>query len=209
MRIVTALTASFIVAVSAIAAPGRAQLTSGSGSPPTIYVEDFRPVDEAAQGSGPLGAIASSMHRREVDENADRLSDALVAALNSRNASATRLHDTDAVPERGWIVRGVLYSLDKQSHLISLPFQKSGGGPNVEVSVTIADAARDPATPFAVVGTDAALKGQGSALSWNPYIIGAKFIVKKVEGEASIEALAQQIAAKILDSRQALALHDR
>jgi hypothetical protein len=164
MRIVTALTAVFIVTASAMAAPANAQPATGPDSLPTIYVEDFQPVDEAAQGSGPLAAMSSSMHRREVDENADKLSDALVDALRSKNISAARLHESDALSERGWIVRGVLYSLDKQSHLISLPFHKNGGGPNVEVSVTIANAAKDPATPFAVIGTDERKSG-------TPYII--------------------------------------
>jgi hypothetical protein len=200
MRHLKAIAVIAVFAVADAIVPGQAQPAPGSAAVPTIYVGEFQPVD-AAQGHGPLGAIASTMHANTVDQGAKKLSDALVAALHSRKISVMRLHEADPLPAQGWIVRGVLYSLDKESHLVSLPFHKSNQGPNVEVSVTIADASSAPGKPFAIVGTDAALKGQGSALSWNPYIIGAKLVIDKAESDSSIAKLAQQIADKILQAR--------
>jgi hypothetical protein len=192
---------AFIGTLAAGVNAGAAQVIAGSE--PTIYVGDFVPVDNA-EGNGLLGGVASSMHTRTVNRDAEKFSDAIVAALNDRHVVAARL--PDAIPAQGWIVRGVFQSLDKSTHLISLPFSKQKG-PNVEVSVTIADAAKDPNTPFAVVGSDAALKGQGNALSWNPYIIGAKLVYKSVEGSKSLDALAGQIADKILQNQSALGQH--
>jgi hypothetical protein len=52
------------------------------------------------------------------------------------------------------------------------------------------------------------LKGQGSAVSWNPHVVAAKFVVHKVQGRASLDGLADQIAQKILDARAELLIHD-
>jgi hypothetical protein len=50
--------------------------------------------------------------------------------------------------------------------------------------------------------------GQGTAVSWNPYVAAAKFVVHQVRGEDSLQLLADQIAQKILDERQTLLIHD-
>ena len=62
--------------------------------------------------------------------------------------------------------------------------------------------------PFAVIGNEAILKGQGTAVSWNPYVAAAKFVVHQVQGEDSLQLLANQIAQKIVDERQNLVMHD-
>ena len=59
-----------------------------------------------------------------------------------------------------------------------------------------------------MIGADAILKGQGSAFGWNPYIIGAKLVIHEVEGRKSMDALADQIADKILENRAGLGRHD-
>ena len=51
-------------------------------------------------------------------------------------------------------------------------------------------------------------KGQGTAVSWNPYVAAAKFVVHHAQGEDSLQLLADQIAQKILDERQNLLMHD-
>jgi hypothetical protein len=77
----------------------------------------------------------------------------------------------------------------------------------VEVSVSVADCAKNPDVPFAAIGNDAILKGQGTAMSWNPYVAAAKFVIHQVQGQDSIQVLANQIAQKILDERDNLLLH--
>ena len=72
--------------------------------------------------------------------------------------------------------------MDENSRLISVPFISTDKGPNVEVSVTVADYAQNPDIPFAVIGTEAVLKGQGTAISWNPYVAAAKFVPASGQG---------------------------
>ena len=176
---------------------------------PVLYVGKFQPVEHAPSGFGPFHALNSDIHRLKADSNAARLSSALVEALRKLQAQAEPL-PTDAAlrPHAGWLIQGVFYALDENSRLISVPLLSTHKGPNVEVSVTLADCARDSDVPFAVIGTDAALKGQGTAISWNPYITAAKFVVNQVQGQDAIATLADQIARKVLDQRQELLAHD-
>jgi hypothetical protein len=81
-------------------------------------------------------------------------------------------------------------------------------GPNVEVSATVTDFSLNPDIPFAVIGTEAGLKGQGTAISWNPYVAAVKFVLHQVKGQDSIDALATEIAQKIIDEQQRLLEHD-
>jgi hypothetical protein len=190
------------------ASASHANETAAAKPLPMIYVGGFQPVERASDGAGPVHALSKGIHTRKADENAAALSQALVRALQNKQAAAEVLPAGASRPHEGWLVQGVYSALDEHSRLVSLPFANTPKGPNVEVTVTIADYAKDPDAPFAVIGTDAVLKGQGSAISWNPYIIGAKFVVHEVEGRKSMDALADQIADKILENRSGLSGHD-
>jgi hypothetical protein len=181
-----------------------------SGAPlPTLYVGSFQPVERTSSGFGPLHALASDLHKIKADGNAAEMLDALVKVLRKRDTWADVLPaDAAPLPPTGWLIRGVYYGLDDESGLISVPFLGTSKEPDVEITVTLAECAKDPSVPFAVIGTDAVLKGQGSAASWNPYVVAAKFVVHKVQGRASLDGLADQIAQKILDERAELPIHD-
>jgi hypothetical protein len=137
-------------------------------------------------------------------------SNRLVAALARYMPSILIFTPTQASqrPSSGWCIHGVFYALDEDARLVSVPFLTSQNGPNVEVSVSVADCAIEPTVPFAVIGTKAAIKGQGTAISWNPYVAAAKFVVHQVQGQDSMMALADQIANKIFEQRDELLAHD-
>ena len=204
----------FLLLIAAAVVVGGPRATAqGATSPnldsPPLYVGKFKPVEEAPEGFGPLHALNSDIRHMKSSENAARLSSALIAALAKRGARAEKL-PTDAAlrPRSGWIIQGIFYAFDQNSRLISVPLLSKQTGPNVEVSVTVADCAKNPDAPFAVIGNDAILKGQGTAVSWNPYVAAAKFVVHHAQGEDSLQLLADQIAQKILDERQNLLMHD-
>jgi hypothetical protein len=206
--------ADFLVAAAALFILGvfTAQAEDAASQPPgmpPLYVGRFAPVEQAPEGSGPLHALNSRIRQRKADSNAAKLSSALVAALRKHQVPADPLPEDPALrPHSGWLVQGIFYALDENSRLISVPLLTSNKGPNVEVSVTVADFAMDPTMPFAVIGTDAALKGQGTAISWNPYVAAAKFVFYQAQGQDAIAVLADQIARKILDERPQLLAHD-
>jgi hypothetical protein len=175
---------------------GAAQAQAALASPPTLYVTEFQPVTKKSGGFGPLHAISSGLHTHRADENAAALSRALVASLLKAHFAAQVLLN-DSLPQSGWVVRGVFYATDDGGRLISVPFLGSRKSPNVQVTVTITDVTKNPDTPFAVIGTDSALKGQGAPVGWNPYVVSARLVVHHIEGDESLNDLADQIAQKI------------
>jgi hypothetical protein len=200
------IAAAFIVGNPRAAAEGATSPNSGL---PPLYIGTFKPIEETPEGFGPLHALNSDIRHMKSSENAARLSSALISALVKRGVRAEKLPADAALrPPSGWMIQGIFYALDQNSRLISVPFLSKQKGPNVEVSVTVADCAKSPDVPFAVIGNDAILKGQGTAVSWNPYVAAAKFVVHQAQGEDSLQLLADQIAQRILDERQSLLMHD-
>ena len=189
------LLATLLLAVSAAGA---------RSAEPNIYVGSIEPLQQAPGGSGPLHHLATRSHNRKVNQSAATLSKDIARALSSQNAPAVVLSTDAPLPMEGWLVRGVYYAIDN-GRLISVPVAGSDKGLNVEVTITVADFATDPKIPFAVIGTEAAVKGQGIPAGWNPYVIAARFVVDKAEGQHALDALADQIATKILELRKAKA----
>jgi hypothetical protein len=158
---------------------GRAQNAAYvSASLPAIYVEQF----------------GSAMHAHRVDGNAAALSRAIVKALTNAHVAAEAVPPDGPTPKTGWLIRGVFFSTSKAA--------------NIEVTVTIADCAKDPDTPFAVIGTDSVLKAQGAPVGWNPYVVSARFVIHRVDGDKSLDRVAGEIAQKILEHRADLVKRD-
>lgn len=176
---------------------------------PTLYVGKFQPVESAPSRVGPLHRVNVGMHRAKAEAKAAQLSSSLVDALVNLKVSAELLpEDAAARPRAGWVVKGVYYAMDQNGRLVSLPLDHEQNGPNVEVSISIADCAGDLNVPFAVIGTDGVMKGQGAPVGWNPYVVAAKFVFHEVQGQDSIATLARQIAQMILQQQQQLLSHD-
>ena len=205
----SAFNAVLMLVIIGGAVAASAQDTTVRASLPTLYIGDFKPVEQSRGGFGPLHALNVDIHRIKSDSNASKLSAALVRALRKREMRADKLPEVSRPPQSGWLIQGVFYALDENARLVSVPLLTSQNGPNVEVTVTIADCARDPNIPFAVIGTEAALKGHGIAIGWNPYVAAATFVVHKVRGNDSMAVLADQIAQKIIEQGTQLTAHDR
>jgi hypothetical protein len=136
-----------------------------------LYVQPFQPVAKGSSGFGPLHAITSGLHAHRVDENAAGLSRVVVASLLKAHIAAQGLPLNAPLPQTG---------------------------PNVEVTVTLADIAKNPDRPFAIIGTDSVLKGEGAPIGWNPYVVSARAVAHRIEGDKSFD-LADQIAQKIAE----------
>ena len=183
-------------------------LAPAASSPPILYVEPFQPVTVKSSGIGPLHAVSSHLHARRADVNAEKLSQALVASLEKLNVDARAAPATVDLPNSGWRIAGVFYALDEGGHLLSIPFFNTQKSPDVQVTLTISDLGKSQSPPFAVIGADGVLKGQGAPLGWNPYVISARLVVHRIEGENTLNSLADQIAHKIVESTPALLAQD-
>jgi hypothetical protein len=195
---------TFLAGVCVCALKVSAQPLETVASLPTLYVQPFQPVAKNSSGFGPVHAITSGLHAHRVDEHAAALSRAVVASLLNAHITAQGLTLNAPLPHSGWVVRGVFYSLDEGGHPLSIPFLGTRKAPNVEVTVTLADIAKNPNRPFAIIGTDSVLKGEGAPIGWNPYVVSARFVAHRIEGDKSLNDLADQIAQKIAERSAAL-----
>lgn len=205
LRLGSALAFGLIAAISAgqSAAPGAAPKQ-------TVYVQDFEAhwgdpngTSSGSSRRGPLSILKSARSSEQATVSAGSLSGAIADELKAQGVNAQRISRDAALPASGWLVTGIFYALDTKTGLIQMPSFLTGQPDpvNTQVTVSVADLARNPHAPFIVFGTAEALRGQGPPVGWNPYVVAAKFVVGKVESGADIKKLAKEIAATIMQNK--------
>lgn len=208
-----AIFAALVICLASSFAHAQQPTANGSDvapATPVMYVRAFQVVQESNDSGRLLSRARAATHGRSASQNAGALATAIVQQLSNAGITARYLAPGEPLPTlaSGWLIGGIFYSRTPSGRIQSLLQGGSGdGNPNTEVSVTIADAAGDPNAPFAVIGVEDAIKAQGSVASWNPYIVAAKFVVKKAEGTTAVDSLAKEIANQILGHLEALQQH--
>ena len=186
-------------------------LAAGQSAPakPMIYVQDFEAHWGNPDGStgssrrGPLSILKSARSSEQAATSAGSLSGAIADELKTQGFTAQRIARDAALPSSGWLVTGIFYALDTKTGMIQMPSFLTGQPDpvNTQVSVSVADLAKNPHAPFIVFGTADALRGQGPPVGWNPYVVAAKFVVGKVESASDIKKLAKEIVTKLLENK--------
>ena len=205
LRFGSALTLGLVAALAAgqSAAPGAVPKQ-------TIYVQDFEAhwgdpnaTSSGTSRRGPLSILKSARSSEQATVSAGSLSGAIADELKAKGVNAQRISREAALPGSGWLVTGIFYALDTNTGLIQMPSFISGKPDpvNTQVTVSVADLAKNPHAPFIVFGTAEALRGQGPPVGWNPYVVAAKFVVGKVESASDIQKLGKEIAATILQNQ--------
>jgi hypothetical protein len=205
LRIGSALAIGLVAAIST----GQSA-AAGTAPKPMIYVQDFEahwgdPPGSSSGSSrrGPLSILKSARSSEQATASAGSLSKAIADELEAQGMNAQRIARDAALPSSGWLVTGIFYALDTKTGLIQMPSFISGQPDpvNTQVTVSVADLAKNPNAPFIVFGTAEALRGQGPPVGWNPYVVAAKFVVGKVESAADIKKLAKDIVATIMQNK--------
>lgn len=194
----------------AVAALVSGQSAPASSSAPTVYVQDFEAhwgnPDGSSSGGrrGPLALLKSARSSEQATMSAGSLSGAIASEFKAQGFNSQRIaRDGKPLPSSGWLVTGIFYALDTKTGMIQMPSFISGQPDpvNTQVTVSVADLAKNPNAPFIVFGTADALRGQGPPAGWNPYVVAAKFVIGKVESAADIQKLAKEIVTKILENK--------
>ena len=202
----TLLTTAFALGTAALAA---AQTPAPAPHPLTIYVEDFEAHtgDQSGGGAprrGPLSILRGARASQKAVASAGSLSGAIADEFKAQGYTARRIARDKPLPTgEGWLVTGIFYAIDAQTGLIKMPSFISGQPDpvNTKITVSVADLAVNPNSPFIVFGEAEALRGQGPPVGWNPYVVAAKFVVDQVESAADIKKLAKEIVDTILKNK--------
>lgn len=194
-----------VTGTSAVAAP--------SIAPQTVYVADFDlDASEIQQsgvigainhiprpgliGSGPLGiARTPSQQARDVVET---MSKSLIADLRKDGIAAERLPPDAPLPSRGWLVRGAFLQVDAGNRLRRAVIGFGAGGTNMQVATAIDQLGAGAPQPLYTVDTSARSgKLPGAAVTLNPYVAAARFVMAGNDLDRNVKATASQIADQV------------
>jgi Domain of unknown function (DUF4410) len=171
-----------------------------------VYVQDFtgayEPAPSSSGRSGPLARIRGARANEKASTSASQLSSDIVKEFAAQGFTAKRLDTAAPLPADGWLVKGTFYATDSGGNVI--PTELLGGEqkPNTQLTVSVANLAKDPNAPFIVFGKAEALKGQGAPVGWNPYVVAAKFVINQVESATDLDKLAKEIVQTIMQNKQ-------
>ena len=208
VMIFASLTLAVSALVSAQSQPAAPATTPAAAMKPKkpVYVQDFVGTYEPAQSSqgrsGPLSRIRGARAGQKASQSASQLSADIVSEFAAAGFTAKRLEPGTTLSADGWLVRGTFYATDSGGNV--LPTELLGGEqkPNTQLTVSVANLAKDPNAPFIVFGKAEALKGQGAPVGWNPYVVAAKFVINTVESATDLDKLAKEIVQTIMSNKQ-------
>jgi hypothetical protein len=175
-----------------------------------VYVQDFLlDVETAEPRTGLLGrprlfeqltSEDPATHARRI---VDELATALVSDLNAAGVPAERLPSGRALPADGWLVRGVFTEVDSGSTLRRAIIGFGSGKTDMEVQVGVSDlASAQPTESFLVFGTITdPSRLPGGAVTRNPYVVAAKFVLEKGAPRRDVEHTAKTIATELVKFR--------
>ncbi len=183
--------------------------------PPVVWVSDFA-IDTAAvqEDSGPLGVGGllkgsraqrlNPLHHQESPEATARnlveqLAEALTQNLKNQQLPARRLLHGDPQPTRGWVINGRFLEVDEGNRLRRAVIGFGEGATDMEIEVDVTDLSSHPNTPFLILSSSGSSgKRPGAAVTLNPYVAAAKFVLAKNATEKDVTNAAADIAAEIV-----------
>jgi hypothetical protein len=176
-----------------------------------VYVQDFVLDAEATEPRTGLlgqprlfreltGEDPATHARRVVDEMAT----ALVKDLNAAGIPAERLPAGGGLPADGWLIRGAFTEVESGGIVRRAVIGFGSGKTEMEVQVGVSDlASPQPTQAFLVFGTVTdPSRLPGGAVTRNPYVVAAKFVVEKGAPQRDVEHTAKAIADELVKFRE-------
>jgi len=178
----------------------------------TIYVSDFDldaanvKVDSGGAGSSEARPkiIESPRRREEKDPQVQAkklvnlMSKSMVDDLHRAGYKAQRLATGESRPSVGAWVHGVFTEVDEGNRRRRAVLGFGAGQSTVDIYVTLTDLSQ-PEKPLYTEGKhDDSGKKVGAAVTMNPYVAAAKFVMEKNAPEKTVEKTALEISADVV-----------
>jgi hypothetical protein len=191
-----------------------------SAMPPTaprmIYVRDFdlKPgIFQAESGILPINPISGGVPGASIiprilgvpEDGGDRerellklMSSTLVEDLTSAGLNARFLPSGELLPSEGWLIRGAFVQVDEGNRLRRALIGFGSGETRLRVIVWVSDLGHSSSGPFCALGTNThSSRKPGAALSFDPYIGAARFVIDGLDLDTNVTQVAAQIADDI------------
>jgi Domain of unknown function (DUF4410) len=177
----------------------------------TVYVSDFElqaqnvQVDQGSAASGVRPGILQRPSKREQQDPeaqakmlVNTMSTSLVSDLQKAGYKAQRLAAGDPKPAKGVWVHGIFTEADEGNRMHRAVIGFGSGQAKMQLYVTMSDLA-NPEKPLYESSVDGASKDKvGAAISMNPYVAAAKFVMEKNAPEKTVKSTASDISKQIV-----------
>ncbi|OPX96274.1 MAG: hypothetical protein A4E58_01791 [Syntrophorhabdus sp. PtaB.Bin006] len=189
--------------------------TAPTYAPQMIYVTDFDLevqdiqsdpglVQSLRQGRGPRADILPrprSAHKDpavQARELVDLMSTSLVKEFGKLGFKAQRVNPGMGQPTNGLLVRGVFTQVGEGNHLRRAVIGFGAGETELQVMVAVDDLSQGAPKSFYELSTSAeSRKLPGAAITMNPYVGAAKFVLSSRDLDKNVTQTASKIAADI------------
>jgi Domain of unknown function (DUF4410) len=168
-------------------------------------------LEQAAQerprliGGGIIGGILDRRTSADVpsaDQVVDTLASSITDALNEQHLGffAERIPPGAPAPSGGWLVKGRLVSVDPGNRALRAVVGFGAGDATTEVTVEVDNLGSETVVPLLRFGTHAeSSKMPGGAVTLNPYVMAAKFVLGRQATTRDVHAMGKEIAKQIAD----------
>ena len=184
----------------------------------TVYVRDFEldsqnvQVDKGAGGQVRPGLIERPSKHKQEDPEAQAkkivgtMSKSLIDDLQKAGYKAQRLGLDDPAPPVGALVTGVFTEVDEGSRMHRALIGFGSGSAKMDLYVTLSDLASPQKPLYNVAQEDTSGKKPGAAITMNPYVAAAKFVMEKNAPEKTVKKTASQISEEVASHLKAYEL---
>lgn len=213
---------------SALSATKIEESLQPSAAPDIIYVSNFEldaasiHQDQGIGGSRSKGILASRLNSRQgllkhgeapettASKLVNLMAESLVQNLSSHSLRTTHLQAGQLPPKKGWLIQGEFLEVDEGNRLKRAIIGFGAGATEMRIHVKVTDLGRQPSNPFLVLGVGAGDEhAPGAAVTLNPYVAAAKFVLAKHATEKDVRNAASQIAGELIKYMQSRGLIDK
>ena len=119
------------------------------------------------------------------------MSSALVEDLTSAGLDARFLPSGELLPSEGWLVRGAFVQVDEGNRLRRALIGFGSGETRLRVIVWVSDLGHSSSGPFCALDTSThSSRKPGAALSFDPYIGAARFVIDGLDLDTNVTQIA-------------------
>jgi len=136
------------------------------------------------------------LERSKAQSLVDTMSTAIVGDLAKKGIAAERLPANSPLPKQGWLVRGIFQKVDEGDRVKRAVIGFGSGQTDLVVTTATDDLSAGAApAPLYTAQTDATSnKLPGAAVTLNPYVAAAKFVLAGRDLDRGTDQTAERIA---------------
>jgi hypothetical protein len=175
--------------------------TETGSRPAVVYVADFELAPGSIQSQTLTASlpIHSFLERSKAESLVTEMNAAIVADLAKEGIIAVRLPANGPFPKQGWLVRGVFTTVDEGNRVRRAVIGLGSGQTDVAVATSTEElsAAAAPKPLYEAQLDAKSGKTPGAAVTLNPYVAAAKYVLAGFDLDRSTQQTAQKIADQV------------